>query len=104
MQVLELAVDATTNIFETTKDGKVWVHIDTDDTFGTVTMQYSKSKDIDFADAATFYPDGSAETFTDVTTKLYDLPGGWFWRFSGSSTTANNYYVDGNHIKIHVVN
>ena len=101
MLTLDTDVDSNTatNAFETTKDGKVWVHIDTDDTLGTVTMQYSKAKNSTFA---TFMPDGVAETFTDVTTKLYDLPGGWHWRFIGEESVSdgNNYYVDGNHIKL----
>ena len=101
-------VSTSSSGFETIKDGKVWIHVAS--TFGTgyVTME----KSIDRGENWTsFYPDGVEEKYTAATTgevtKLFDLPGGWFFRFTnddtaGAAGTLTTCYVDGPHIRVDV--
>jgi hypothetical protein len=102
MHTLTTAVDTTdtTGAFETTMSGKVWVHVVSTFGGGTVTMQKSIDKG---ANWGIFYPDGVAETFTAETTKLYNLPGGWYFRLlNDSSAAATTGYVEGPHIRVNV--
>ena len=87
--------------FETTKDGKVWVHVVTTIGTGSITMQKSIDRG---ANWGSFFPDGAIESFTvDETTKLFDLPGGWYFRFLNvGDTDGTTCYVDGNALRINV--
>ena len=98
MQTLEAQATATgwTGAFETIGNGKVWIHVvTTTGAGGVVTLQHSIGRSTTYTD---FYPDGALETFTvDESTKLFDLPGGVFWRLENDATaTATTAYVAGN--------
>ena len=106
MHTLTTAVDTTdtTGAFETTKHGKVWIHLVSTFGGGDVTMEKSIDKG---ANWVSFFPDQVEETFTAAAaaevTKLYDLPGGWYWRFVNDATAAaTTCYVDGPHIRVNV--
>ena len=102
MQVLDppTAASLACGGFETTKNGKVWLHVASTFGGGTITMQKSIDRGTNWG---TFYPDGVAETFTIETTKLYDLPGGWYFRVINDATAdGTTCYVDGPHIRINV--
>ena len=103
MHTLATAVDTTdtTGAFETTMPGKVWVHLATTIGTGSVTMQKSIDKGTTWG---SFIPDGVVESFTvSDATKLFDLPGGWYFRFLNvGDTAATTCYVDGPHIRVNV--
>ena len=106
MHTLTTAVDTTdtTGAFETTMHGKVWLHVASEYGGGVVTMQSSIDQGATWAD---FYPDGTLETLTNAgtvtITKLYDLPGGLYWRLENDDTAAaTTAYVDGPHIRANV--
>jgi hypothetical protein len=98
MILLDSVVTGATdsNVFRTIKETKVWVWIYAT-TFGNITMKCS----LDNSTYRDFYPDGSIETLTSETTKLYDLPGGLYWKFTGDATTAAAViYIEGNSIDL----
>jgi len=81
-------------VFQTTTETNVHVWV-TAGTLGTLVMQCSD----DNSTFVTFYPSGVAAAMTGHTTggftRLYDLPGGVFWRFTVSGTTDAVIRVSG---------
>ena len=93
MLLLDADVDGATDstVFKTTTNGKVWVWIYAT-TFGSITMKCSP----DNSTYRSFYPDGVVATYTTEFARLYDLPGGLFWKFTGNATTDSAViYISG---------
>ena len=96
----EALADTTSNVFEVTKDSKVWIHLA--GTFGgDITMERFVLNLPGGDTWGSFLPNGSAEIFTSETTKLFDLPGGVQYRFSGGAGVTNvDILIDGNAIRL----
>ena len=92
-----------TAAFETTRPGKVWIHVLT--TIGTGSVALWR-KDMSAASPtwAAFFPDGVAASFTTASSiKMYELPGGMRWRLLNVGNTAGTTCaVDGANINVNV--
>ena len=94
------AVSKYTGAFETTHDSEVWVDVTSTFGGGTITMQMSRDKGTTWV---TFTPEGVDETFTTATQKMFDLMGGYYWRFLNDGTADSTVcYVGGNAINVNV--
>lgn len=86
MLLLHEALDGSesSNVFHTSVNGQVWVRI-AGTVAGTITMKES----LDNSTWATFTTDDVDQTFTGVSYKLFDLPGGVYFRFDTASGSAD---------------
>ena len=97
--MLELAtsLSGSSTAFRTTTDSKVWVRLG--GTFGGTTVAMEES--LDNSTFATFNVDGTDETFTQSTYKLFSLPGGVYFRFTTSGgSPAVNVHISGSGVAI----
>lgn len=82
--MLELSADigsgGTSSVLKTTCDCKVWIRVG--GTFSSQTLTMKES--LDNSTFAAFTTDGTAQAFTAADYKLYDLPGGVYFRFDSS--------------------
>ncbi len=101
MHILDEDLGATTSsTFETTRNAKVWVKVESETWGGgTITLQVSIPNS-DSAAFATFSPGGTDATFTADKMEAYDLPGGCHFKFSSATATGCNYYISGNSINL----
>ena len=74
----------SSSVFKTTVNGQVWVRI-SGTVGGTITMKES----LDNSTFATFTTDDVDQTFTDIGYKLFDVPGGVFFRFDTAAGSAD---------------
>ncbi len=89
-----LGANATSDVFQTTVGGPVWVNVDGDLSSQTITLQ--RSPDNSNWDNA--YPDGELATLTVLgEIRRYELGPGFFFRFtvSNGGTPDIDIYVDG---------
>jgi len=90
----ELGANETSDVFQTTIGGPVWVNVDGDLSSQTITMQ--RSPDNSNWDNA--YPDATLATLTVLgEIRRYELGPGFFFRFvvSNGGTPDIDLYVDG---------
>ena len=105
MQLLTGQATATkyTAAFETTTNGKVWIHVLTTIGTGSVAM-WRKDMSAATPTWAAFFPDGVAASFTTASSiKLFDLPGGMRWRLLNvGDTAATTCAVSGTAVRANV--
>ena len=100
MQTLDTGVllNASSNVFHTNVPTKCWVRVSGTFSSQTVTLMESLAG----STYATFNTDGTDQTFTAATYKLYDLPGGVDFRFdvSNGGSPSINVHVGGPGIEL----
>jgi|TARA_A100001391_G_scaffold192346_2_gene166550 hypothetical protein len=100
MQILSetLGADDTSKVFISQQHTKCWVYLSGSFSSQTVTLEAS----VDNSTFSTFNVDGVDQTFTAGTFKLYDLPGGIFFRFdvSNGGSPDIDIRVAGNGVKV----
>ena len=100
MQTLQAAQlkNTNSNVFYTEMATKCWVRLGGTFSSQTVTMEEST----DNSTFATFTTDATNQAFTVPTYKLYDLPGGIYFRFavSNGGTPSIDSAVAGTGVKL----
>jgi len=89
-----LAAGATSNVLRTTIHSTLWVDIQGTFNTETVTMEYSVDGGLNYV---TFTADGVDQTWTAQDQRVYNVPGGLYFRFTVSSGSGVDLdiHVDG---------
>lgn len=91
-----LGASASSTVFQTTTNTKCWIRISAS-TAGTITIKES----IDNSTFATFNSDGTDQTFTENGYKLFDLPGGVYFRLDTNGSSASvDIHIAGHGVKV----
>ena len=86
----------SSSVIKSSVNGKLWVRIDTSST-GTITMKES----LDNSTFSTFTTDSVDQTFTQDGYKLFDVPGGVYFRFdTGSGSASVDIHVSGTGVSL----
>jgi hypothetical protein len=95
-----LAADEVSTAFRTSGPGNVWFRISSDTASQVVEIE-SSTTDAS-ADFSTFNADGTAQSLTTDDNRMFNLPGGLYFRVVADTGNAGTVdcFVDGNRIAL----